>query len=289
MVYRYEQSGELFGLMRVRAAQQNDAHIYCTAAQFGAEFTAVLNLYRRYFEIFGIEKYQMRLSKHNKAGLGKKYVNDEAAWLEMEERVRQAMIEAEIPFVEAEDEAAFYGPKIDVQVWSAVGREFSIATNQADFAGPRNFELSYVDENGEAITPICIHRAPLGSHERFIGFLIEHYAGKFPLWLAPVQAAVIPVSERHNEYARRVAAELKGAGLRIEVSDGNERMGRKIRQAQLQQVPYMLVVGDQEVAAESVSVRTREGAEVGEMAFGRFQRQACELVVQRRPTLGLDS
>ncbi len=285
MVYRYEQSGELFGLMRVRAAQQNDAHIYCTAAQFEAEFTAVLNLYRRYFEIFGIEKYQMRLSKHSAAGLGKKYVNDPAAWLETEAMVRQTMQKAGIPFVEAEDEAAFYGPKIDVQVWSAIGREFSIATNQADFAGPRNFDLVYVDENGESVTPICIHRAPLGSHERFVGFLIEHYAGKFPVWLAPVQAAVIPVTDRHNAYAQRVAAELKAAGIRANVFDGAERMGRKIRQAQLKQIPYMLIVGDQEVAAETVSVRTRENEERGGCSLAAFKQHVQPLIVARAAAL----
>ncbi|MCB0034303.1 MAG: threonine--tRNA ligase, partial [Anaerolineales bacterium] len=285
MVYRYEQSGELFGLMRVRAAQQNDAHIYCTAAQFEAEFTAVLNLYRRYFEIFGIKKYQMRLSKHSAAGLGKKYVNDPKAWLETEAMVRQTMQKAGIPFVEAEDEAAFYGPKIDVQVWSAIGREFSIATNQADFAGPRNFDLVYVDENGEAVTPICIHRAPLGSHERFVGFLIEHYAGKFPVWLAPVQVAVIPVTDRHNGYAQRVAAELKAAGIRANVFDSAERMGRKIRQAQLKQIPYMLIVGDQEVAAEAVSVRTRENEERGVCSLEAFMQHVQPLIAARAAEL----
>ncbi|MCB8983705.1 MAG: threonine--tRNA ligase [Ardenticatenaceae bacterium] len=281
MVYRYEQSGALFGLMRVRAAQQNDAHIYCSEEQFEAEFIDVMDMYRAYFDLFGIDKYVMRLSKHSKDGLGKKYADNEAMWLKTEEMVRQAMKNARVPFVEAEDEAAFYGPKIDVQIWSAIGREFSLATNQVDFAQPANFDLVFVNERGEAERPLCIHRAPLGSHERFIGFLIEHYAGNFPVWLAPVQAVVIPITDKNLGYARRVTAVLKARGIRIEVNEGDERMNKKIRQAQLQKIPYMLVVGDQEESAGTVSVRTRLNEIRGSISLAQFQAQISDLVENR--------
>jgi threonyl-tRNA synthetase len=196
--YRYEDSGSLFGLMRVRSLCMNDAHIYCTPEQFEEEFLDVINMYLYYFKLFGIEKYQMRLSKHSKEGLGKKYVDEPELWTKTEEEVRKVLIKANVPFVEADDEAAFYGPKIDVQIWSAIGREFTLATNQLDFAVPKRFDLAYTDKDGTAKTPLCIHRAPLSTHERFIGFLIEHYAGNFPLWLAPVQVAVVPVSPDHH-------------------------------------------------------------------------------------------
>ncbi len=281
MVYRYEQSGALFGLMRVRAAQQNDAHIYCSEAQFEAEFIDVVDMYRAYFDLFGIEKYVMRLSKHSRAGLGKKYADNEAMWLKTEEMVRQAMQNARVPFVEAADEAAFYGPKIDVQIWSAIGREFSLATNQVDFAQPANFDLAFVNERGEAERPLCIHRAPLGSHERFIGFLIEHYAGNFPVWLAPVQVMVIPITDRNFAYARRVTAVLRAKGIRAEANLGDERMNKKIRQAQLQKIPYMLVVGDQEESAGTVAVRTRLNEDRGPVALSEFQAQILEITENR--------
>ena len=259
MVYRYEQSGSLFGLMRVRAAQQNDAHIYCAESQFEAEFMAVVDLYRHYFELFGVKKYVMRLSKHSKEGLGKKYVDNERLWLKTEEMVRQAMINGNVPFVEAEGEAAFYGPKIDVQIWSAIGREFSLATNQVDFSQPANFNLSFTNAAGDEETPLCIHRAPLGSHERFVGFLIEHYAGKFPVWLSPEQVRVIPITDNHNAYADQVAQQLQDAGIRAQAMLSSERMNAKIRQAQLMKVPYMLIVGDKEQANGVVSLRQRDG------------------------------
>ena len=183
--YRYEQSGELFGLMRVRSLNMNDAHIYCTEEQFADEFRAVNDMYLKYFKIFGLEKYQMRFSTHAAEGLGKKYVNEPELWKKTEDMVRKVLIESGINYVEVANEAAFYGPKIDVQVWSAIGREFTIATNQVDFAVPAKFGLVYRDKDNTDKTPLCIHRAPLGTHERFIGFLIEHYAGNFPLWLAP--------------------------------------------------------------------------------------------------------
>ncbi|MCA9931823.1 MAG: threonine--tRNA ligase, partial [Anaerolineales bacterium] len=285
MVYRHELSGTLFGLMRVRGAQQNDAHIYCSEAQFEAEFMGVMNLYQHYFELFGIEKYEMRLSLHSKAGLGKKYVDNERLWLKMEDMVRQAMINGRVPFVEAKNEAAFYGPKIDVQIWSAIGREFSIATNQVDFAQPGRFDLTFMNAAGEAETPLCIHRAPLGSHERFIGFLIEHYAGKFPVWLAPEQVRVIPITDQHNDYAVQVAAQLRDAGVRVQAMVGGERMNAKIRQAQMMKVPYMLIVGDREVADGVVSVRQRDGKRQHGVAVDAFLIYVQDRIRTRSATL----
>lgn len=270
MVYRYEKSGELFGLMRVRGNQQNDAHIYCSEAQFQDEFMAVIRFYRHYFELFGIEKYVLRLSKHSREGLGKKYVDDERLWLKTEDMVRQAMLDGEVPFVEADDEAAFYGPKIDVQVWSAIGREFSIATNQVDFAVPPRFDLSFTNSKGQEETPLCIHRAPLGSHERMIGFLIEHFNGAFPVWLSPEQVRVIPVTDEHNAYATNVTSELQRNGVRSRADLGSERISRKIRQAQRLKIPYMVVIGDKEVADGTISVRVRDGMQLGELVLPVF-------------------
>jgi len=268
--YRFEKSGELFGLMRVRSMQMNDAHIYCSEEQFDSEFMAVIGLYHEYFRIFGIEKYAMRLSTHHKRGLGKKYVDDERLWLKTEDMVRQAMQRGGVPFVEAADEAAFYGPKIDVEIWSATGREFSLATNQVDFAQPARFELKFTNAQGQEETPLCIHRAPLSTHERMVGFLIEHYAGAFPVWLAPLQAIVIPIADRHLEYGRRTAERLVAAGVRAQVDEGSERMNAKIRAAQLKKIPYMLVVGDRESQAGTAALRLRSGEDQGAVPVDEF-------------------
>ena len=208
----------------------------------------------------------MRLSKHSKEGLGKKYVDSERLWLKTEDRVRQAMIHGNVPFVEAEDEAVFYGPKIDVQVWSAIGREFSLATNQVDFVVPERFDLSFVNRDGQEEIPLCIHRAPLGSHERFIGFLIEHYAGKFPVWLSPEQVRIIPVTDAHQEYAARLQAKLEDENIRAFADLSSQRMGAKIRAAQLMKVPYMFIVGDREGADGTVSLRRRDGQRLNDPA-----------------------
>ncbi|BCX05938.1 MAG: threonine--tRNA ligase [Candidatus Roseilinea sp.] len=276
--YRYEQSGELFGLMRVRSMQMNDAHIYCTEEQFEGEFLGVVNLYLKYFKIFGIEKYVMRLSLHGDAGLGKKYVDNKPLWLKTEDMVRRAMRDGNVPFYEAEDEAAFYGPKIDVQIFSAIGREFTLATNQVDFAVPPRFNLTYTDKDGQEKTPLCLHRAPLGTHERFIGFLIEHFAGAFPLWLAPVQAMLIPIADRHVDYCRGVEKQLRACGIRARVDDGPDRMQNKIRKAQSMKIPYMLVVGDKEAQAEAVAVRLRTGEDLKAMPVGQFIARAKGLI-----------
>ena len=279
--YRFEQSGELFGLMRVRSMQMNDAHIYCSEEQFEEEFMGVVDLYLEYFRIFGVEKYVMRLSTHHKAGLGKKYIDNEPMWLRTEEMVRNAMKSGNVPFVEVPDEAAFYGPKIDVQIWSAIGREFSLATNQVDFAVPGRCNLSFINRSGESEIPICLHRAPLGTHERMIGFLLEHYAGKFPVWLSPEHARVIPINDSHNDYADKIAAQLKATGIRAQSDLGPDRMNAKIRQAQLMQVPYMLVVGDREVENSTVSVRKRDGARQNGLPVEEFVTAVQERIATR--------
>lgn len=279
--YRYEKSGELFGLMRVRSMQMNDAHIYVTEEQFEREFLAVVDLYLRYFELFGIEKYVMRFSRYSKAGLGKKYVDNERLWLKTEDMVRQAMLNGNIPFVEVEDEAAFYGPKIDVQIWSSIGREFSLATNQVDFAQPARFDLKFTNSEGHDEMPLCIHRAPLGTHERMIGFLIEHYAGNFPVWLSPEQARVISITDEQNEYAERIAGELRENGIRASADLSSQRMNAKIRNAQMMKVPYMIVVGKNEMEAGQVSLRVRDGSQQNGFALGEFIARAKDRIQRR--------
>jgi threonyl-tRNA synthetase len=261
--YRYEQSGELFGLMRVRCLHMNDAHIYCNKEQFAAEFRAVNDMYTKYFKIFGIDKYVMRLSLHEPTKLGAKYVNEPELWKETEAMVRQVLIESEIPYVEVQDEAAFYGPKIDVQIWSAIGREFTLATNQVDFNSGNKFKLSYVNQNNQPEVPLIIHRAPLGTHERFIGFLLEHYAGKFPVWLAPLQVKILPISDKFMEFAESVKQQLKAVGVRVEIDDRSEKIGKKIRDTELQRVPYMLVVGEKETLENKLSVRRQGKGDLG--------------------------
>jgi threonyl-tRNA synthetase len=269
-VYRYEQSGELFGLMRVRCLHMNDAHIYCTKEQFESEFRAVNDMYLKYFKIFGIDKYVMRLSLHSPEKLGKKYVNEPELWQETEAMVRQVLIESNIPFVEVQDEAAFYGPKIDVQIYSVIGREFTLATNQVDFSQGRSFKLSYTTADNNHDTPLIIHRAPLGTHERFIGFLLEHYAGKLPLWLSPQQVKILPISDKFMDFAQAVKKELKSAGVRVSIDDRNEKIGKKIRDTELQRVPYMLVVGEKEVTEGRVSIRRQGKGDAGNQTVAEF-------------------
>ena len=268
--YRYEQSGELFGLMRVRCLHMNDAHIYCAKEDFAKEFRAVNDMYIKYFKIFGIEKYVMRLSLHDPAKLGQKYINEPGLWLQTEEMVRQVLIESNIPYVEVPDEGAFYGPKIDVQIWSAIGREFTLATNQVDFAQGRRFGLQFTNKENQAETPLIIHRAPLGTHERFIGFLLEHYAGKFPLWLAPVQVKLLPISDKFNDYALSVQKRMQKAGIRCELDDRSEKIGKKIRDTELLKVPYMFIIGEKEVTENLVSVRRQGKGDAGQFAVSEI-------------------
>ncbi len=255
--YRYEQSGELFGLMRVRSLNMNDAHIYCTAEQFAEEFNAVNDMYLKYFKIFGIEKYVMRFSTHDPARLGQKFVDEPELWLQTENMVRNVLKNSGINYIEVPNEAAFYGPKIDVQVWSVIGREFTLATNQVDFAVPKRFGLTYRDRDNTNKTPLCIHRAPLGTHERFIGFLIEHYAGNFPLWLAPEQVRVLTIGDDPAlvDYAKGIVKELRASEVRAAGDYDNDKINGKIQRAEQAKVHTMLVVGPRDMQAEAVSVR----------------------------------
>ena len=268
--YRYEQSGELFGLMRVRCLHMNDAHIYCSKDQFAQEFKAVNDLYLKYFKIFGIDKYVMRLSLHDPEKLGQKYVNEPELWKETEELVRNVLIETGVPFTEVKGEGAFYGPKIDVQIWSAIGREFTLATNQVDFAQSRSFKLSFTNQQNQPEIPLIIHRAPLGTHERFIGFLLEHYAGNFPTWLAPLQVKILPISDKFAEYANSVLQSLKNADIRAEIDDRNEKIGKKIRDTELMKVPYMLVIGEKEMNEGTASIRKHGKGDSGTQKIETF-------------------
>lgn len=280
--YRYEQSGELIGLMRVRSLNMNDAHIYCTEDQFAAEFAAVNAMYLKYFKIFGLEKYIMRFSTHAAGGLGKKYVDEPALWLKTEDMVRRVLQQSGINYVEVPNEAAFYGPKIDVQVWSAIGREFTIATNQVDFAVPARFGLEYRDRDNTMRTPLCIHRAPLGTHERFIGFLIEHYAGNFPLWLAPEQVRVLPVTEQQLDYARALVAELRGEMVRAELEVSNDKLQGRIQRAEAARAHHILVVGQKEQDAGAVAVRIHGKGQQGVRARAEVVAEILQSIRERR-------
>ena len=261
--YRYEQSGELFGLMRVRSLQMNDAHIYCTPEQFADEFRAVNDMYLKYFKIFGIEKFQMRFSTHDPERLGQKYVNEPELWKKTEDMVRDVLIKSGINYVEIPNEAAFYGPKIDVQVWSAIGREFTLATNQVDFAVPGRFGLVYRTRDNTEATPLCIHRAPLGTHERFIGFLIEHYAGNFPLWLAPEQVRILPIGSEQMEFCEALRKRMHDDGIRVTLDCSGDKIGGKIRNAETDKVHTMFVVGHKEQEAISVALRVHGKGDQG--------------------------
>jgi len=282
--YRYEQSGELFGLMRVRSLNMNDAHIYCTPEQFAAEFNAVNEMYLKYFKVFGIEKYVMRFSTHSADGLGKKYVDEPALWKQTEDMVRKVLIDSKIPYVEVPNEAAFYGPKIDVQVWSVIGREFTLATNQVDFAVPAKFGLKYRDRDNSEKTPLCIHRAPLGTHERFIGFLIEHYAGNFPLWLAPEQVRVLTLGEDEKliAYAKSIVDELRGNFVRCESDFRNDPIKAKIAEAEQAKVHTMLVIGGRDMDAGVVSVRLHGKGNVGAKAKAEVVADILASIKERR-------
>ncbi len=280
--YRHEKSGELFGLMRVRAMNMNDAHIYCTEEQFAEEFRKVNEIYLKYFEIFGIKKYMMRLSLHDPKHLGQKYVNEPELWLKTEKMVRDVLIKSNIPYVEVPNEAAFYGPKIDVQVWSAIGREFTLATNQVDFAVPRRFGLTYTSKEGKQETPLCIHRAPLGTHERFIGFLIEHYGGNFPLWLSPIQVKVLPVGEAHVEYGKKIHDALRAKGIRSKLDAADTGLGKKVRAAKEERASYFIIVGDKDIEAKKATLESRLSGPVGQMDADEIVRKISEEIAAKR-------
>jgi threonyl-tRNA synthetase len=282
--YRYEQSGELFGLMRVRSMQMNDAHIYCSENQFEAEFKAVNQMYLKYFQIFGIEKYLMRFSTHDPTKLGQKFVGEPELWVKTEEMVRNVLNHSGINYVEVANEAAFYGPKIDVQVWSAIGREFTIATNQVDFAIPKRFGLVYKDRDNVEKTPLCIHRAPLGTHERFIGFLIEHYAGNFPLWLAPEQVRILTIGAEEPliDFARSIHAELRAQEVRAELDLSTDKINGKIQRAEQQKVHTMLVIGKRDLESGAVSVRIHGQGNLGAKPRGEVVADILAAIKERR-------
>jgi threonyl-tRNA synthetase len=282
--YRYEQSGELLGLMRVRSMQMNDAHIYCTEEQFEAEFNAVNQMYLKYFEIFGIEKYLMRFSTHDPTKVGLKFVGEPELWVKTEEMVRNVLNRSGINYVEVANEAAFYGPKIDVQVWSAIGREFTIATNQVDFAVPKRFGLVYKDRDNVEKTPLCIHRAPLGTHERFIGFLIEHYAGNFPLWLAPEQVRILTIGAEEPllHFARSIHADLRTHEVRAELDLSTDKINGKIQRAEQQKVHTMLVIGGRDLEANAVSVRVHGQGNLGARPRGEVVADILAAIKERR-------
>jgi threonyl-tRNA synthetase len=282
--YRYEQSGELFGLMRVRSMQMNDAHIYCTPDQFEAEFNAVNEMYLKYFKLFGIDKYLMRFSTHDPTKLGQKFVDEPELWKQTEVMTRRVLKDSGIDYVEVPNEAAFYGPKIDVQAWSAIGREFSIATNQVDFAQPRRFNLVYKDRDNTEKTPLCIHRAPLGTHERFIGFLIEHYAGNFPLWLSPEQVRILPIGDDAKvlDYSTSILNELRGHQVRAEIDKGSDNINGKIQRAEQTKVHTMFVIGRRDIEADAISVRVHGKGNLGAKPRGEAIAEILQSIKERR-------
>jgi len=282
--YRYEKSGELFGLMRVRSLQMNDAHIYMTPEQFEAEFNAVNEMYLNYFKLFGIDKYLMRFSTHDPAGLGQKFVDEPELWKQTEEMTRRVLKDSGINYVEVANEAAFYGPKIDVQVWSVIGREFTIATNQVDFAQPRRLNLVYKDRDNKEKTPLCIHRAPLGTHERFIGFLIEHYAGNFPLWLSPEQVRILTIGDEPQllDYSRAILGELRSHQVRAEIDTSTDKINGKIQRAEQMKVHTMLVIGKRDMDANAVSIRVHGKGNLGAKPRGEVIADLLSAIKERR-------
>ncbi|HFE65742.1 MAG TPA: threonine--tRNA ligase, partial [Chloroflexi bacterium] len=282
-VYRYEQSGELNGLTRVRGFTVDDSHLFVTPEQLEDEFIAVVDLIQYVFETMGFHDFRARLGVNDPDS--DKYAGTPEMWEQGINAIRQAADKAGLNYVIEEGEAAFYGPKLDFIFRDVLKREWQLGTVQVDFLLPERFDLEYTAEDGQKHRPIMIHRAPFGSMERFVGILIEHFNGAFPLWLAPVQAAVIPIADRHNAYAYEVADKLKQAGMRVEVDAGSDRMNKKIRNAQLQKIPYMLVVGDREVADGTVAVRTRANEDRGDVALSVFIEQATALVESKSMAL----
>ena len=282
--YRYEKSGELFGLMRVRLLHMNDAHLYMTPEQFEDEFNAVNEMYLNYFNLFGIDKYLMRFSTHDPSKLGQKFVDEPELWKQTEEMTRNVLQNSGIDYLEVPNEAAFYGPKIDVQVWSVIGREFTLATNQVDFAQPRSFNLRYKDRDNTEKIPICIHRAPLGTHERFIGFLIEHYAGNFPLWLSPEQVRILTIGDDPKllDYARSVLNELRAHQVRAEIDEGSDKINGKIQRAEQMKVHTMFVVGKRDLEANAVSVRIHGKGNLGAKLRAEAIAEILQAIRERR-------
>ena len=281
--YRAELSGTLHGLMRVRGFTQDDAHIFCTPETIRQEVIDCINFAFELLRTFGFENFKIELSVKG-SDTTKKYLGPEDAWAQAEKDLTEALQDQNLPFERIEGEAAFYGPKIDIKVEDAIGRLWQLTTVQFDFNLPERFELEYIGEDNKAHRPVMVHRALFGSVERFFGVLIEHYAGAFPMWLSPVQVAVLPITDRVNEYASSVAAELKAAGLRVEANLRSDKIGAKIRDAQMQKVSFMLVLGDREREQGSVAVRERSQGDIGVMSVEEFKQKALALVKSRALT-----
>ncbi len=278
-LYRYEKTGELSGMTRVRALTQDDCHIFCTPEQIESEFSLALQLIREVLNTYGFESYYVRLSLRDTEG---KYVADDEKWDKATAALISALDANDVEYVPAEGEAAFYGPKADFIARDVLGREWQLSTIQVDFIQPGRLGCEYVGDDGQAHTPVLIHRAVTGSWERFFGMLIEHYAGAFPVWLAPIQAVLVPIADRHSDYAYGIARQFKAAGLRVEVDASSERMNNKIRRAQLQKVPYMLVIGDKEQEANALAVRRRNGSDLGALPVNAVQVRMLEEVHARK-------
>jgi threonyl-tRNA synthetase len=283
-VYRYERSGTMHGLLRVRGFTQDDAHIFCTPEQVDSEIEGCLDFAESVLKTFGFDEYRVELSLRdpNKAG---EFVGNAADWEKAESALKAVLTNRGVAFKSIPGEGAFYGPKIDIKLVDVLGRLWQLSTVQFDFNLPARFELEYKGEDGELHQPVMVHRALFGSVERFFGVLIEHYAGAFPLWLAPVQIGIVPISEKHVEYASAVKAKLEAAGLRVELDERNEKMNAKIREFTLQKVPFVLVMGDKEAAAEAVSVRTRGKGDEGSVALADFIERAKGLVASKTVAL----
>jgi len=280
-VYRYERSGVLHGLLRVRGFTQDDAHIFCRPDQIEDEVLGCLDLTLHLLRSFGFREYDIMLSVRDPERK-EKYIGDDDMWEMAEGSLVKALEHRKLSYKREEGEAVFYGPKIDIKIKDALGRAWQCTTIQFDFNLPERFDMTFVGQDGREHRPYMVHRALLGSMERFFGVLIEHYGGAFPVWLAPVQAEVIPIADRHNEYAHQVAGRLREAGLRVEVDDSSERMQAKIRDAQLQKIPYMLVVGDREVEKGTVAVRLRTEEDLGPRPVEEFISMAREAIAEKR-------
>jgi len=271
-VYRYEKSGVLHGTLRVRGFTQDDAHLFCTRDQVFQEISDLLDLALFVLKNFGFEQYKVELSVRDESKK-ENYAGSESDWKMAEDALVQAMRAKGLAWERMEGEAVFYGPKIDVKLIDAIGRPWQLSTVQFDFTLPKRFDLTYIGPDGQPHQPVMLHRALLGSVERFLGVLIEHFAGAFPIWLAPVQVMVIPIAERHQEYGKKVLTKLADAGLRVELDGRNEKIGYKIREAQTQKIPYMLVVGDKEVQSGQVSVRNRYQGDEGAQSLESFLKR----------------
>jgi len=285
--FRYEKSGELTGLTRVRSFCLADSHIICQKEQAIDEIMRVMDLIEYAANVLGLtEGRRYRLSKGDRKD-DTKYYKDDTAWDYAENVLRQVLLQRKADFFEADNEAAFYGPKIDIQMKNFAGKEDTIFTVQYDFVAPKRFQLTYIDKDGKEKEPIVIHRSSIGAIERTMAFLIERYAGAFPVWLSPVQAMIIPISDQHLEYARKLEADLKGNDIRAQVDDRNERMNQKIREAQLEKIPFMLVVGNKEAESGTVSVRLRTGEQLPSLSLGEFKARIKQVIVSRENELTL--